>query len=501
MRYLLGLDIGSSSVKASLLDIHTGRAVASAFSPEREMLMESPQAGFAEQHPDSWWDELVMAMRKLKASVSFSGDEVAAIGISYQMHGLVVVDDAGRPLRSSIIWCDGRAVSIGNKAFIEMGERFCLDHYLNSPGNFTASKLKWVKDHEPGIYAKIHKMMLPGDYIAYRLTGEIATTISGLSEGILWDYRRQGIALDLLVHYGISEDIIPDLVPQFGEQGRITATAAAALGLVPGIPVTYRAGDQPNNALSLNVLKPGEVAATAGTSGVVYGVTDRSDHDPHSRVNAFVHVNHRPADPRYGVLLCINGTGILNSWLRRNDFAGKDYEEMNRLASEVPIGAEGLMLYPFGNGAERVLENLDPGAWMQNLHFNRHDGRHMARAAQEGIVFALRYGMEVMQSMGMQLSRVRAGHANMFLSPLFREAFANVTGCVLELYNTDGAQGAARAAGVGAGVYATFTEAFSGMDIKAVCEPGQEKTAQYRDAYARWRHGLKEKIDRRMTGL
>jgi xylulokinase len=375
-----------------------------------------------------------------------------------------------------------------------LGEKFCLEHYLNSPGNFTASKLKWVKEHEPGIYKKIYKIMLPGDYIAYRLTNLMATTISGLSEGIMWDFTRQDIATELLDYYGIDRQLIPVIVPQFGEQGRVSAEAASILGLKAGIPVCYRAGDQPNNAYSLNALEPGEIAATAGTSGVVYGVTDKTTYDPQSRVNTFVHVNHQASTPRSGILLCVNGTGSLNSWLRKNVFPDLNYEKINALASEIEVGSDGLLCYPFGNGAERVLGNADPGAWMEGLQFNRHDRRHMARAAQEGIVFSLQYGMEVMQQMGMDLKTIRAGHANMFLSEIFANAFANTSGCKVELYNTDGSHGAARAAGIGAGVFKSYAESFTGMKQVKSYEPDRENIDRYADAYSKWKAGLKKRM-------
>ncbi len=496
MKYLLGIDIGSSSVKVSLLDIATGNAVAGAFSPSIEMAIQSPVPGFAEQNPDSWWEELINASRKLHAIHSFSGDEISAIGISYQMHGLVAVDKEGKPVCPSIIWCDGRAVQTGNEAFLALGEKFCLEHYLNSPGNFTASKLKWIKENQPDIYKKIHKIMLPGDYIAFRLTGVMATTISGLSEGIMWDFTRQDIATELLEYYGIDQNVIPAIVPQFGEQGRVSVTAAAALGIKAGIPLCYRAGDQPNNAYSLNALEPGEIAATAGTSGVVYGVTDKTTYDPQSRVNTFVHVNHQQSAPRSGILLCVNGTGSLNSWLRKNVFPDINYEKINLLAGEIQVGSDGVLCYPFGNGAERVLGNADQGAWLEGLQFNRHDRRHMARAAQEGIVFALQYGMEVMQQMGMDLKTIRAGHANMFLSEIFANAFANTAGCTVELYNTDGAQGAARAAGVGAGVYKSYTESFIGMKKIKSYEPDKENMERYDDAYSKWKKGLQKRMSK-----
>jgi xylulokinase len=492
MKYLLGFDIGSSSVKTTLLEISSGKAVASAFSPTSEMPMQSSQPGFAEQDPDMWWNELKNAMDKLHQQVSFNGDEVAAIGIAYQMHGLVCVDKNLKPLRPSIIWCDSRAVDIGDKAFEELGEKYCLKNFLNSPGNFTASKLRWVKKNEPGIYKNINKVMLPGDYIAMKLTGEPATTISGLSEGILWNFKKEQIATDLLRYYGIDEDLLSPLVPAFGEQGRLSPSSAAELKLKTGTPVSYRAGDQPNNAFSLNVLEPGEIAATAGTSGVVYGIIDKPEYDPLSRVNTFVHVNHTKKHPRYGVLLCVNGTGILNSWLRKNFFADSSYEEINKEASMVAPGSDELLIYPFGNGAERVLKNKDLGAVMKVLQFNRHHRGHIARASQEGIVFALHYGVEIMKKMGLEIKRVRAGHTNMFLSDVFSSVFVNTLGCDLELYNTDGATGAARGAGIGVGAYKNFAEAYSSMEKIKSYSPSKEGQEIYSSAYKKWKKQLKK---------
>lgn len=490
MKYLLGYDIGSSSVKAALVQVDTGTPVATVFSPASEMPISSPKPGFAEQDPDMWWNELLEATHQLRQQTFFQSDEIAAIGISYQMHGLVCVDRSLKALRPSIIWCDSRAVEIGNNAAQHLGEEFCLHHFLNTPGNFTASKLKWVKDNEPSLYEKIYKVMLPGDYIALKLSGEVSTTISGLSEGIFWDYSTNNIAVTLLKEYGLDESLLSPLVETFGIQAHLSQTAAQQLQLKAGIPISYRAGDQPNNAYSLNVLQPGEIAATAGTSGVVYGVSDAKPYDQKSRVNTFVHVNHTTQQPRYGVLLCINGTGILNSWLRKNFFAGVSYDAMNQQAGEIAVGAEGVKFYPFGNGSERILENADPGAGLKGLHFNRHHRGHVARAAQEGIVFAMNYGIEIMKKMNMNLQTLRAGHANMFLSEVFASTFANTTGCVIELFNTDGALGAARAAGVGAGVYSGFAESFKGMELIKRIEPDKEFQKRTMEVYDEWKDGL-----------
>lgn len=486
--YLLGYDIGSSSVKAALLDADTGKCAATAVSPAQEMPMLAPQAGWAEQDPERWWQEVQHATRLLQQQHPFDGKAVAGIGIAYQMHGLVCVDKDQQVLRPSIIWCDSRAVNIGNKAFAQLGQEYCLERLLNSPGNFTASKLRWVQEHEPQVYARIHKIMLPGDFIAMRLTGEAATTVSGLSEGIFWDFASGAVAQPLLDFYHIDKSLLSAVVPTFGHQGALTEAAAKALGLAAGIPVTYRAGDQPNNAFSLNVLQPGEAATTAGTSGVVYAVHSQIAFDEQSRVNTFVHVNNTETDIRNGVLMCLNGTGILNSWLR-SVTGSLPYDEMNALAAKAPAGAGGIQIYPFGNGAERILANKDTGAIISHLNFNVHGREHLLRAAQEGIVFALKYGVDIMEQMELNIHRVRAGHANMFLSPLFRQVFANTLNVVIELYNTDGAQGAARAAGVGAGCY-TLQEAFRGMECIATVEPEPGLQEQYRDVYGRWLEGL-----------
>lgn len=492
---LLGFDIGSSSIKATLLDSATGRVVASAVSPDRELEISAPRAGWAEQHPELWWEHVVAATSRLRAEAAGRLSDVRAVGISYQMHGLVILDRSGLPLRPAIIWCDSRAVGIGERAFQVIGAERCLGRLLNSPGNFTASKLRWVRENEPELYRKIHRVMLPGDYIAYRMTGSALTTASGLSEGILWDFAGGELARLVLEHYDIDPGLLPPRVPTFADQGTLSSEAAATLGLPPGVRVTYRAGDQPNNALSLNVLEPGEIAATAGTSGVVYGVTDLANHDSRSRVNTFVHVNHAPERPRYGILLCVNGTGILWSWLKRlleclPDSRGASYPAMNELAARAPAGSDGLVVLPYGNGAERTLDNRDAGGGVRNLRLTRHGASHLLRAANEGIVFALRLGLDIMRDMGVRVDAVRAGNANLFLSPLFSSIFATVSGARVELYDTDGSQGAARGAGVGSGLFAGLGEAFRGLECVRSVEPSAKERSAYEQAYAHWREEL-----------
>ncbi|MFZ2338382.1 MAG: FGGY family carbohydrate kinase [Bacteroidales bacterium] len=488
---ILGIDLGSSSVKASVIDGESGECLASAFYPKDEMKIVAINPGWAEQDPEDWWLNLQASVHECINRLGNRKDGIGAIGISYQMHGLVAVGSDMKPLRPAIIWCDSRAVKYGQNAFEKLGRDFCLSHLLNSPGNFTAAKLAWVKENEPELFDRIHKIMLPGDYIAMRMTGEIVTSFTGLSEGIFWDFSRGGLSGELMESFGFSHDIIPVQKESFSVQGWLRQDIAGELGLPAGIPVSYRAGDQPNNALSLNVLQPGEVAATAGTSGVIYGVTDQTKYDPLSRVNTFLHVNHTKNNPRLGVLLCINGTGILNSWLKRNTGGGIDYNGMNGLAAEVEPGSDGLSILPFGNGAERILMNRDIGCRVAGLNFNRHSNAHLFRAAQEGIAFSFRYGLDIMKETGIDAGLIRAGMANMFLSPVFREALSCITGAVIHLYNTDGSVGAARGAGIGCGYYKSAGEAFSGLKPVGTTEPDSSRKDAYKDAYEKWGELLK----------
>lgn len=489
--YLLGYDIGSSSVKASLVNAETGKCVSTAFYPKVEAEIISHKQGWAEQRPDQWWGHLKQSTEAILKESGINPKDIKAIGISYQMHGLVCIDKDRNVLRPAIIWCDSRGVPYGEKAFKEIGEEQCLSHILNSPGNFTATKLAWVKEHEPELFEKIDKILLPGDYIAMRLTDRVCTTISGLSEAMLWDFKTGDVADFLLEYLGFSRDIIPEIVPTFAVQGYVTAAAAADIGLAEGIPVTYRAGDQPNNALSLNVFNPGEIASTAGTSGVVYGVNGEVNYDTKSRVNTFAHVNHTPGQTRLGIMACISGTGILNSWMKRNVAPeGISYAEMNDLAAKAPIGSEGVSILPFGNGAERVLQNREIGSSIHGVNFIRHGKHHLVRAAQEGIVFSFQYGIEIMEGLGMDVKKIHAGHANMFLSPLFRETLAGISGATIELYDTDGSVGAAKGAGIGAGIYADNNEAFATLDRIEVIEPVAADRQAYVDAYNLWKERL-----------
>ncbi len=487
--YLIGYDLGSSSIKAALVHAKTGQAVATAQSPETELSMDAPQHGWAEQDPEVWWEHIGKATKQLLQKSSIAPEEVKAIGIAYQMHGLVVVDEQHNVLRPSIIWCDSRAVEIGKEAFEEIGATKALSHLLNSPGNFTASKLKWVKQNEPDIYAHIYKMMLPGDYIAMRLTGDIRTTASGLSEGILWDFKNNEMAHLVLNYYEIDQKLIPEVVDTFSNQGMLSAAGAAAIGLVEGIPVTYRAGDQPNNALALNTLQPGEVAATGGTSGVIYGVTDKANYDAQSRVNGFLHVNHTENDPRIGLLLCINGAGIQYKWIKDNVAKGLSYAEMNALAASVPVGSDGVRMLPFGNGAERMLCNDNVGAHIHGLAFNAHTQAHLCRAALEGIAFSFVYGAHILQEMGMDISIMRVGNDNLFRSTIFSQTIANLLNCTIEVVKTNGAVGAAKASGVAIGAYESVEEAMQSVEVLMTYE-AEENVQKYQKAYADWEQVL-----------
>lgn len=489
--YLLGYDIGTSSIKTSLIDSENGKCVASAFWPEKEAEIISARKGWAEQNPEMWWENLKYATKKILTDSHAKPKDIKAIGIGYQMHGLVCVDQNLKALRPSIIWCDGRAVQYGNAAFDSIGKERCLNHLLNSPGNFTAAKLAWIKDNEPDIYSQIHKIMLPGDYIAMRMSGEMQTTVSGLSEGMFWDFKNNEVSKDVMEHFGFESSLIANIVPTFAIQAELSPSAANELGLEKGTPISYRAGDQPNNALSLNVMSPGEIAATAGTSGVVYGVLGDINYDTKSRVNTFAHVNHTADNTRLGALLCINGTGILNAWIKRNVApAGCSYSDMNNIIEQIPAGSNGLSIIPFGNGAERIMQNEDVGCSLHGINFNIHTQAHLLRAAQEGIVFSFKRGIEIMEDMGMNISNIHAGHANMFLSHTFREALACIAGATIDLYDTDGSVGAAKGAGIGVGIYKDATEAFATLQHISTTTPDLTLSQAYTDAYELWKERL-----------
>ncbi len=489
---LLGIDLGTSSIKVSVVDAASQKTIVSVQYPETETPIIALQAGWAEQDPNTWWQHVQQAILKANATNIYNPKDVAAIGIAYQMHGLVCVDKAQNVLCNSIIWCDSRAVPYGNKAFDSIGHDVCLSKLLNSPGNFTASKLAWVKENEPAIYAQIDKVMLPGDFIAMKLTGDITTSASALSEGIFWDFSTNTISKDVLDYYGFDASLFPTIKEVFTDHGKLSSEIAQSLGLSTNIPVTYKAGDQPNNALSLNVLQPGEVAATAGTSGVIYGVGDGLGYDKQSRVNGFAHVNHTAENTRIGTLLCINGTGIANSFTKRMLASNKSYNAINDEAARVAIGSNGLCVLPFGNGAERIFNNQIVGAHYQNLDFNLHTQAHIFRAVQEGIACSFRYGLDIMRSNGMQPSVIRAGKANLFLSSVFAEAFVNVTNVLVELYNCDGSVGAALGAGIGANIFASEKEAFANMQPLQLIEPSA--VVAYNDVYDNWKLLLDKQI-------
>lgn len=490
--YSLGIDVGSSSVKVALLDIESGKCISSATNPKTEAPIKAAQKGFAEQDPQSWWNYMCDGIKEMAAEHDMS--KVASIGISYQMHGLVAVDKDVKPVRDAIIWCDSRAVGLGAEALENIGYEKCMSHLLNSPGNFTASKLAWVKRNEPELYTKIWKFMLPGDYISYLLTGEVTTTATGLSEGILWDFQENKRADFVAEYYGIEKEKFCDIAPALGISGRTTAAVQQLLGIPEGTPVSYRAGDQPNNAFSLDVLEPGEIAATGGTSGVVYGVTDLPKADPQSRVNTFLHVTPSK-DPRLGVLLCINGTGIMNAWARRNICPDLSYNEMNEFAATAVPGCDGLVVLPFGNGAERVLVNKNVGARMIGIDLVRHSKADIIRAVHEGIAFSFRYGIDLMKDLGLQPNVIRAGKANMFLNSVFRKSLATLCDARIELFDTDGSLGAARGGALGAGLYASPKEAFKNLNKEMVIEPEPSWKAPLEEAYARWKAEVEKAIN------
>jgi len=490
--YYIGYDLGSSFVKIALLDSKTNKQVSLIKEPSSEMKIISLKDNWAEQDPELWWKYICDGTKKLINKTKINKDHIKAIGISYQMHGLVLLDNKKKLLRNSIIWCDSRAVNIGNKAEKEIGIEKFRENLLNSPGNFTASKLKWVKEKEPDLYKRVKYFMLPGDYIAFKLTGEISTTINGLSEAILWDFKSNSSADWLLDYFEIDKNFVPQVVNNFEEQGRINKKASEESGLPLNIPVKYRAGDQPNNALSLNVLNPGEIAATAGTSGVLFSLTDILKTNEISRINHFAHVNYSKKSPVVGKLLCINGTGIQYKWLREitNE---KEYNKMNKIMKDVPVGCEGLINFPFGNGAERIFNNKIIGSHFINLNFNKHGKAHLYRSAIEGIAFSFAYGIELMKEDQSLINVIKAGNDNLFQSKVFVETLCSIIGNNIQIFNTNGAIGAARASTIEGNNFDYFKKSSTGNDLVSEYEP-KNNNEEYILAYEKWKKELNKKI-------
>jgi len=477
MSYLLGFDIGSSSVKATLVNAENIDENYHGQSPKTEMRITAKQSSWAEQDPNLWWEHVVKSCLEVLAASKISSSDIASIGIAYQMHGLVCINEMGAILRDAIIWCDSRAVDIGEKCFKSLGSDYCLNHLLNSPGNFTASKLAWLAENEAATYERIHKIMLPGDYIAWKMTGKIQTTISGLSEGVFWDFKRNDISEVLLEDLNIDRELLPDIVENFTTQGRLTEEAANQLGLTVGIPITYRAGDQPNNALSLNVLKPGQVAATGGTSGVVYALTDKARADEKSRINAY-------------------------RWIKEQ-FGAESYSAMEQQAERIPVGSEGLRILPFGNGAERLLENLETGAQINNLQLNIHKAGHFYRAGLESIAFAFAYGLEMMMPLMGETDTIRAGNDNLFQSDVFSTTLATILDVEIEIIETTGSLGAAVASGINEGSVRNLEGKLSNLNKLKSYVPAVDQKP-YLEAYELWRTDLKQFLiqsnDKHITG-
>ncbi|UZO80033.1 FGGY family carbohydrate kinase [Aquimarina sp. ERC-38] len=485
----IGIDLGSSSIKVSLIT-SDGKALKTVQEPEEEMNILVPGKNWAEQNPETWWSYTCSAIARVCDEAQIATKEIKGIGIAYQMHGLVLIEKNGDVLRNAIIWCDSRAVAIGDQAFQDIGEEVCMNEMLNSPANFTASKLKWLQVNEPEVYQQIHKIMLPGDFIAYKLSGKAQTTTSGLSEGVFWNFKEDKVSKILLDHYNIKKELLPEIVPTFGKQSEVSAKGEEATGIQKGTPILYRAGDQPNNAFSLNVLNPGEVAVTGGTSGVLYAVTESMVSTEGVKLNNFAHVNHDPQHPRIGKLLCINGCGIQYRWLKEQlGFKEDAYEQMNQLASSVPIGADGVVCIPFGNGAERMLNNKIVGTHYLNLNLPVHNKSHLCRATLEGIAFTFVYGMELLKKDNSAINLIRAGSDNLFRSQIFAETIATLTGQEIEVYNTTGAIGAARAAGLTLGTIKSMKDLVLKEDYVKTYKPLTTKK-EYQKAYTRWRKAL-----------
>lgn len=461
MEYLLGIDIGTSGTRAVLFD-PVGRAAASA---SREYPLYQPENGWAEQDPADWWDACAAAVRSVLGQSGAAPAEIAGVGLSGQMHGLVMLDESGAVLRRAILWCDGRTGRECAEITGRVGARRLIEITANPAlAGFTASKILWVRKNEPELFKKCRHILLPKDYVRYRLTGEFATDVSDASGMNLMDIPRRRWSAEILGKLEIDPSLLAELHESCEVTGAVTPAAAERTGLAPGTPVVGGAGDNAAAAVGTGVVEAGKAFTTIGTSGVVFAHADRVAIDPEGRVHTFCSA----VPGKWTVMGCTLAAGLSLKWLRDNFFPaekeaaaglGADpYRLMDRQAARVPIGANRLLFLPYLMGERSPL--LDPDA--RGVFFGLsaiHTKYDMLRAVLEGVVYSLRECLDVLRGMGVVSSEMIAcgGGGG---SPVWRQMLADVFGCpVGTAASAEGpALGAAILAGVGAGVFGSVEE-------------------------------------------
>ncbi|MCL2508983.1 MAG: xylulokinase [Oscillospiraceae bacterium] len=501
-KYLLGLDIGTSGTKTVLFDFD-GTAAA---SETVEYPLYQPQNGWAEQNPDDWWNAAVSGVRAVIAKAGCMGADIAAVGLSGQMHGLVMLDKNGRVLRPSIIWCDQRTQAECEELNSVVGERRMIEITANPPmTGFTASKILWVRNNEPDIYDRCAHILLPKDYIRYKLTNEFATEVSDASGMQLMDVVNRCWSKELLGKINIDESLLPRMHESQDVTGGISAEAAAITGLKSGTIVVGGAGDNPAAAVGTGIVSAGSAFTTIGSSAVVYAVSDTPTIDMQGRV----HTLCASVPGKWTVMSCTQGAGISLKWLRDTCCAeeivqagreGVDpYVIMDKIAAGVTPGADRLLFLPYLMGERSPHPDPDCRGVFFGLSA-RHTRANLIRAVMEGVAFSQRECVDVFRDMGVPIERmtVCGGGGR---SPLWRQMLADLYGCPVSSLRADegGALGAAILAGVGAGAYASLGEACAAVvrpDVTAVPDEAAARAYEpyfemYKRLYVRLRDEFK----------
>lgn len=462
MAYLLGIDIGTSGTKTVLFD-EAGNTIASALG---EYPLYQPNVGWAEQDPEDWWKATFSTIKAVLGKSGVNPSDVKGVGLSGQMHGAVLLDKDNQVLRKAIIWCDQRSSAECDQITSIIGKERLIEITANPAlTGFTASKVMWVKNNEPEIFEKVKKILLPKDYIRFKLTGEFATEVSDASGMQFMDIPKRKWSSEVLDKLGIDKGLLGDVYESQEVSGKVHKAAAELTGLKEGTPVVGGAGDQAAGAVGNGIVRPGVISSTIGTSGVVFAFSENVSIDPKGRVHTFCHA----VPNTWHIMGVTQGAGLSLKWFRDNfcieekrtaELMGIDpYVLMDQEADRVEAGCSGLIYLPYMMG-ERT-PHLDPNA--KGVFFGlsaKHEKQDMLRAVMEGVVYSLKDCLEIIKEMGVDVSEVRASGGG-GKSKLWRQMQSDVFGTEITTINSSegGALGVALLAGVGTGVYSSVPEA------------------------------------------
>jgi xylulokinase len=484
---LLGIDVGTGGTRALILD-RQGRLLASA--TEEHAPFASPQIGWAEQHPEDWWRAGSMAVKKALATAKLKGEDIACVGFSGQMHGAVMLDEHDVAVRPALIWCDVRTEKQGRGLTEKIGADRLIQLTCNPAlPNFTLTKFLWVRENEPENWRRVRSVMLPKDYVRFRLTGERATDMADASGTLLLDVAHRRWSREVLQAAEIDDRLLPSLHESPDVCGKVSGEGGAASGLKPGTPVVAGAGDQAAGATGMGIVAPGAVSATIGTSGVVFAATDRPALDAKGRLHTFCHA----IPGRWHVMGVTQAAGQSLRWFRDRFGAGAEdgrdpYDRLTAEAEKVSPGADGLLWTPYLMG-ERT-PHLDPVARAALVGLTAsHTRGHIVRAILEGVAFSLRDTFTIFQEMHVPVRSIRLGGGGA-RSPLWRQIQADVYGHEVEIVEAEegAAYGAAILAGVGAKIWRSVDAACSSVvHVAQRIAPHPASTAVLEQSYAAYR--------------